>query len=37
VGVKFTTLPQLVRQGSPNRLAFCLDPDGYEIELTERR
>jgi lactoylglutathione lyase len=36
-GVKFTTLPQLVRQGSPNRLAFCLDPDGYEIELTERR
>lgn len=36
-GVRFSTLPQPVREGSPNKLAFCLDPDGYEIELTERR
>ena len=36
-GVKFSIAPQQVREGSPNKLAFCLDPDGYEIELTERR
>ena len=36
-GVEFTVPPQPVRAGSPNRLAFLKDPDGYEIELTERR
>jgi lactoylglutathione lyase len=36
-GVEFPAPPQPVRPGSPNKLAFCLDPDGYEIELTERR
>ena len=35
-GVEFTTKPQAVRPGSPNKLAFIKDPDGYEIELTER-
>ena len=35
-GVEFTVPPQLVREGSPNKLAFIKDPDGYEIELTER-
>ena len=35
-GVEFTTPPQAVREGSPNKLAFIKDPDGYEIELTER-
>lgn len=35
-GVEFTTPPQAVRAGSPNKLAFIKDPDGYEIELTER-
>ncbi|MBT5051230.1 MAG: lactoylglutathione lyase [Rhodospirillaceae bacterium] len=35
-GVEFTIPPQLVREGSPNKLAFIKDPDGYEIELTER-
>jgi len=36
-GVEFPVPPQPVRPGSPNKLAFCKDPDGYEIELTERR
>ena len=36
-GVEFTVPPQPVREGSPNKLAFVKDPDGYEIELTERR
>lgn len=35
-GVEFTIPPQAVRAGSPNKLAFIKDPDGYEIELTER-
>ena len=35
-GVEFSTPPQAVRAGSPNKLAFIKDPDGYEIELTER-
>jgi lactoylglutathione lyase len=35
-GVEFTTPPQAVREGSPNKMAFIKDPDGYEIELTER-
>lgn len=36
-GVEFTMKPQPVRPGAPNKMAFCKDPDGYEIELTERR
>jgi lactoylglutathione lyase len=35
-GVEFTLEPCNVRPGSPNKMAFCLDPDGYEIELTEK-
>ncbi len=35
-GVEFPAPPQPVREGSPNKLAFIKDPDGYEIELTER-
>ena len=35
-GVEFTTRPQAVREGSPNKMAFIRDPDGYEVELTER-
>lgn len=35
-GVEFSVPPQAVREGSPNKLAFIKDPDGYEIELTER-
>ncbi len=35
-GVEFTTPPQAVREGSTHKLAFIKDPDGYEIELTER-
>ena len=36
-GVEFTHEPHFVREGNPNRIAFFRDPDGYEIELTERR
>jgi lactoylglutathione lyase len=36
-GVEFTVPPAAVREGAPNKLAFFKDPDGYEIELTERR
>lgn len=35
-GVEFSLPPQPVREGSPNKMAFIKDPDGYEIELTER-
>ena len=36
-GVEFTVPPRPVREGSANKMAFLKDPDGYEIELTERR
>lgn len=36
-GVAFTVPPAPVREGAPNKIAFFKDPDGYEIELTERR
>ena len=35
-GVKFPLPPRPLRPDSPNHVAFILDPDGYEIELTER-
>ena len=36
-GVEFALDPHHVRPENPNMLAFIKDPDGYEIELTERR
>ena len=36
-GVEFSLDPHHVRPENPNMLAFIKDPDGYEIELTERR
>ena len=36
-GVEFVHEPHQVRAGNPNMIAFIKDPDGYEIELTERR
>ena len=36
-GVEFALAPHSVRPENPNMLAFIKDPDGYEIELTERR
>ena len=36
-GVEFSVEPQQIREGSPNLVAFIKDPDGYEVELTERR
>lgn len=36
-GVEFVAEPHRTRPDSPNRIAFFKDPDGYEIELTERR
>jgi len=36
-GVEFVLEPHFVREGNPNRIAFFKDPDGYEIELTERK
>jgi lactoylglutathione lyase len=36
-GVEFAHEPHYVRAGNPNMIAFIKDPDGYEIELTERR
>ncbi|MEK9684409.1 MAG: VOC family protein [Rhodospirillaceae bacterium] len=36
-GVEFVLEPHFVRPGNPNRIAFFKDPDGYEIELTERK
>jgi lactoylglutathione lyase len=36
-GVEFTVEPHQARPENPNRIAFFKDPDGYEIELTERR
>jgi len=36
-GVAFTAEPHQTRPDNPNRIAFIKDPDGYEIELTERR
>jgi len=36
-GVEFTAEPHQTRPDNPNRIAFLKDPDGYEIELTERR
>ena len=36
-GVEFAHEPYHVRVGNPNMIAFIKDPDGYEIELTERR
>ena len=35
-GVKFALPPRPLREGSSNHVAFIFDPDGYEIELTER-
>lgn len=35
-GVDFILAPEPIRPGSPNIVAFIRDPDGYEIELTER-
>ena len=35
-GVTITHAPEPVRPGSANLVAFVTDPDGYEIELTER-
>ncbi len=36
-GVEFRKPLGPVRPGSPVHVAFIRDPDGYEIELTERR
>ncbi len=36
-GVEFVVEPHQSRPDNPNRIAFFKDPDGYEIELTERR
>ena len=36
-GVEFTVEPHQTRPDNSNRIAFFKDPDGYEIELTERR
>ncbi len=36
-GVEFRKPLGPVRPGSPVHVAFIHDPDGYEIELTERR
>ena len=35
--VKFAHEPHHTRPENPNMIAFIKDPDGYEIELTERR
>lgn len=35
-GVNITHAPKPVRPGSANLVAFITDPDGYEVELTER-
>jgi lactoylglutathione lyase len=35
-GVRFTREPEPNRPGSPDLVAYILDPDGYTIELTER-
>jgi lactoylglutathione lyase len=35
-GVKFTLGPQPTRPGSQDHVAFVQDPDGYNLELTER-
>ena len=35
-GVEFRQAAGPIRPGSANLLAFVRDPDGYEIELTER-
>jgi len=35
-GVTFTREPGPNRPGSPDLVAYILDPDGYTIELTER-
>ncbi len=35
-GVNITHAPEPVRPGSANLVAFITDPDGYEVELTER-
>ncbi|NKB21652.1 MAG: lactoylglutathione lyase [Alphaproteobacteria bacterium] len=36
-GVEFAHEPHQTRPDNPNMIAFIKDPDGYEIELTERR
>ncbi len=35
-GVQFIRPLGPIRPGNPNMLAFIVDPDGYQIELTER-
>ena len=35
--VEFAHEPHHTRPENPNMIAFIKDPDGYEIELTERR
>jgi lactoylglutathione lyase len=35
-GIEFRKALGPVRPGSPVQVAFIKDPDGYEIELTER-
>ena len=35
--IEFAHEPHQTRPGNPNMIAFIKDPDGYEIELTERR
>ena len=36
-GVEFVLDPHYVKAGNPNKIAFFKDPDGYEVELTERK
>ena len=36
-GIEFSHEPHQTKPGNPNMIAFIKDPDGYEIELTERR
>ena len=35
-GVEFVLEPHSPRPDNPNLIAFIRDPDGYEVELTER-
>ena len=35
--IEFAHEPHQTRPENPNMIAFIKDPDGYEIELTERR
>lgn len=36
-GVEFVLEPHYVKPGNPNKIAFFKDPDGYDLELTERK